>query len=77
MKSPAPIHLTTTAEVAAGGWVAEARDNDGHLISTLAWDAVATTNENLQSLGEFIQSYDDDTGTVQVFTGTVVAKLSN
>lgn len=36
MKDPWPIHLTTTDEVQAQGWAAEARDEDGHLISTHA-----------------------------------------
>lgn len=36
MKDPKPINLLTTAEVRELGWRAEARDDDGHLISTHA-----------------------------------------
>lgn len=33
MQDPKPVNLMTTAEVRALGWRAEARDEDGHLIS--------------------------------------------
>lgn len=33
MRDPKPANLTTPEESRARGWAAEARDNDGHLIS--------------------------------------------
>lgn len=75
MKDPWPIHLTTTEEVRAQGWVAEARDEDGHLVSTQAWLDAAPVNENLLMLGEFINDYQTDR-TVTVFTDMVGAKLT-
>lgn len=36
MRDPMPINLTSSDDVRAGGWQAEARDSDGHLISTHA-----------------------------------------
>jgi hypothetical protein len=36
MKGPMPINLTTPEEVRAQGWMAEARDAEGHLMSTQA-----------------------------------------
>lgn len=36
MKSPKSVNLMTTAEVRANGWAAEARDADGHLMTTHA-----------------------------------------
>jgi len=36
MKDPWPVHLTTPEENRANGWLAEARDADGHLISTIS-----------------------------------------
>lgn len=76
MKDPKPIHLTTTEEVRAQGWIAEARDDDGHLVSTLAWlDIPQAANENLQAIGEFITDYQTDR-TVTVFTDVVAEKLS-
>lgn len=76
MKDPMPINLTTTAEVRAQGWVVEARDADGHLVSTQAWLDVCSTNENLKMLGEFISEYETDR-TVSVFTDLIAAKLSD
>lgn len=75
MKNPYPINLTTTEEIRKLGWIAEARDKDGHLISTRAWVNDATTNENLQGLGEFITEYETDC-TVSVFTDLLTAKLA-
>lgn len=75
MKNPFPVNLTTTAEVREQGWVAEARDKDGHLISTRAWLSMMTTNANLKGLGEFISEYETDC-TVSVFADLVTAKLA-
>lgn len=36
MRDPKPINLMSSDEVRASGWQAEARDADGHLISTHA-----------------------------------------
>lgn len=36
MRDPKPINLTTTEEVKAAGWAAEARDSDGHLVSMVS-----------------------------------------
>lgn len=36
MKDPQPIHLITSEENRASGWVAEERDADGHVISLCA-----------------------------------------
>lgn len=36
MKNPNPVNLMTTSEVRANGWAAEARDADGHLMTTHA-----------------------------------------
>lgn len=33
MKDPMPVNLTTSEEMQARCWAAEARDSDGHLIS--------------------------------------------
>ena len=74
MNDPMPVNLTPTSEIEARGWAAEARDSDGHLISTVAWLDDDTTNENLRRLGEFIAEYEPDCA-VQVFTGTLAAKL--
>lgn len=38
MKDPYPINLMTRDEVRKLGWAGEARDQDGHLISTTALD---------------------------------------
>lgn len=75
MKNPSPVHLTTTAEVRSRGWIAEARDMDGHLVSMQAWLDICSTNENLKTLGEFIASYETDT-TVSVFYDKLAAKLA-
>lgn len=72
MKNPNPINLMTTHEVESQGWVAEARDGDGHLISTQAWLEADSTNENLRMLGEFIAEYDGVGGTaVHVFSANL------
>ena len=75
MKNPSPVHLTSTEEVRSRGWIAEARDADGHLISMQAWLDICTTNENLKTLGEFITEYETDT-TVSVFHDLLAAKLA-
>lgn len=75
MKNPNPVNLTTTAEVRKLGWIAEARDKDGHLASTQAWLDVAPTNENLKMLGEFIADYETDR-TVTVFADLLAQKLT-
>jgi hypothetical protein len=36
MQNPKHVNLMTTAEVRANGWEAEARDDDGHLMTTHA-----------------------------------------
>lgn len=33
MENPSPVNLLTPEESRAGGWQAEARDGDGHLMS--------------------------------------------
>ena len=76
MKNPNPINLVTTEQVRARGWIAEARDDDGHLISTVAWSDTCTTNENLKNLGEFIESYETDK-TVSVFHDLLSSRLSS
>ena len=76
MQNPMPINLMMTHEVQEQGWVAEARDRDGHLVSTVAFLDDISTNENLKSLGEFITEYEDAGHVVQVFTGRLVEKLT-
>ena len=76
MQNPNPVNLTTSAEIEAAGWVAEARDADGHLASTLAWFDSGTTNENLKDLGEFVAQYETDR-TVTVFTKNLTEKLQS
>lgn len=49
MQDPKPINLMTTSEVRALGWRAEARDEDGHLISM---HAAFGSNE---SLGDYLR----------------------
>lgn len=72
MENPGAIHLTPTQEVEAKGWAAEARDKDGHLVSTTAWLDGASVNDNLKSLGQFIDEYDGKNGTtVQVFAANI------
>ena len=75
MKDPRPVHLTTTEEVRAQGWIAEARDDDGHLMSCRSWASQLSANQNLQGLGEFISEYEED-ATVTVFADVVAAKLT-
>lgn len=36
MKDPMPVNLMTPAEIRESGWAAEARDDEGHLITTHA-----------------------------------------
>lgn len=36
MKEPRPVNLMKSADVRAAGWAAEARDEDGHLMTVLA-----------------------------------------
>jgi hypothetical protein len=36
MNAPKPVNLLTTEEIRKGGWAAEARDDDGHLMTTHA-----------------------------------------
>jgi hypothetical protein len=36
MQNPVPAHLVTRDAVRANGWLAEARDDDGHLISLVS-----------------------------------------
>lgn len=77
MQDPKSVNLTPTEKIKAAGWVAEARDSDGHLYSTQAWLDRLPHNENLRMLGEFIADYDGEGGTtVTVFTDTLLAKLS-
>ena len=72
MKNPNPVNLITSAEIEMLGWAAEARDGDGHLISTQAWISEMSINENIKGLGEFITEYDGVGGTaVQVFPANV------
>ena len=72
MNNPNPVNLKTSAEVEALGWAAEARDGDGHLISTQAWLHEMSINENITGLAEFIADYDGVGGTaVQIFPANV------
>ncbi|WP_147127830.1 hypothetical protein [Shimia ponticola] len=75
MQNPSAIHLTTTAEVKEQGWIAEARDSDGHLVSTLAWVDTETKNEGLQAIGDFISDWTPDM-TVNVFKDRLILKLA-
>lgn len=75
MKNPRPVNFTTTEEVRSKGWIAEARDADGHLISIQGWHDICSTNENLKALGEFIAEYETDM-TVSVFHDLLAAKLA-
>jgi hypothetical protein len=61
MHDPKPIHLMTQTEVRAGGWIAEARDSDGHLITTISPEA---SNE---SLGEWLRDCTTDGLTITNF----------
>lgn len=36
MKNPKPVNFSTSEEIRAAGWAAEARDADGHLMTTHA-----------------------------------------
>ncbi|GAA6196655.1 hypothetical protein NBRC116598_20990 [Pseudophaeobacter arcticus] len=74
MQNPNPVNLTTTAEIRRLGWIAEARDEDGHLASTQAWLDAAPTNENFRMLGEFIAEYETNR-TVTVVTDLLAEKL--
>ena len=76
MQNPMKINLTTSDEVRAQGWVAEARDADGHLVSTQAWSDICTTNENIKMLGKFVTEYETDRN-VTVFSDLVAAKLTD
>lgn len=60
MKDPKPINLMTPDEVRARGWVAEARDVDGHLLSMQGWLDICDKTENANMLGEFIAEYSTD-----------------
>lgn len=75
MQDPNPINIITTEEVRARGWIAEARDSDGHFVSMLRWVDAAPLNENLRSLGEFISLYETDR-TVTVFQDMLAEKLA-
>jgi hypothetical protein len=61
MRDPKPIHLSTPDEVRAGGWLAEARDSDGHLITTISPEA------SDESLGEWLRECTRDGLTVANF----------
>lgn len=76
MKNPNPINLMTTKEVQDLGWAAEARDRDGHLISTVGFLDDVPINENLKSLGEFIAECEAEGHVVQVFSERLVASLT-
>lgn len=53
MENPAKVNLLTTAEVRALGWAAEARDADGHLVSTHApFESDASVIEYLRDSAE-------------------------
>lgn len=75
MKDPKPVHLTTTKEVRQLGWIAEARDADGHLASMQSWADSCSVNENIKSVAEFITDYEADY-TVTVFHDLIAAKLA-
>lgn len=76
MQDPNPINIITTEEVRARGWIAEARDSDGHLTSMLRWVDGAPLNDNLRRMGEFISSYETDR-TVTVFQDMLAEKMAN
>lgn len=75
MKNPNPINLLTTSEVRTQGWIAEARDSDGHLVSMQCWLSKGHVNDNLRMLGEFIADYQDDFS-VNVFDDMLLNKLT-
>ncbi|TPE53050.1 hypothetical protein [Amaricoccus solimangrovi] len=61
MKSPKPVNLTPPAEIRAAGWEAEARDDDGHLMTTHA--PFSSDAEALRYLRESL----DEGWTVTIF----------
>lgn len=61
MENPAKVNLMTTAEVRALGWAAEARDADGHLVSTHA------PFESDKSLLEYLRDSAEHGETVTIF----------
>ncbi len=75
MKNPMPVNLTSQDDIRAGGWIAEARDEDGHLVSTRGW-IDGHVNASLIGLGEFVAEYEDDF-TVTVFGDLLAGRLSN
>ena len=60
MKNPAAINLKTPAEVEAQGWAAEARDDDGHLCSTMGWVPDFSLEENIRSLGAYVAEWEEN-----------------
>lgn len=49
MKNPNPVNLQTPEEIRALGWLAEARDSDGHVMTVISPQASDET------LGEFMR----------------------
>lgn len=60
MRNPNPVNMIDQDKVRSLGWAAEARDKDGHLISTQAWLAQMPPHERAVSLAEFITEYATD-----------------
>lgn len=61
MKDPKPANLQTPDEVRAGGWQAEARDADGHLMSCHA------PFDNDEHLAEYVREANSDGLTVTIW----------
>jgi molybdopterin synthase sulfur carrier subunit len=61
MINPKPVHLQTPDEVRAQGWLAEARDGDGHLMTVISPEA------DDASLGQFMRECTADGMTVTAF----------
>jgi hypothetical protein len=66
MQNPYPINMMDQDEVRSLGWAAEARDKDGHLISTCAWLAQMSPHLRAVILAEFVTEYATDC-TITVF----------
>ena len=61
VKDPKPINLMTPEEAQALGWAGEARDADGHLISTTAPD------RSPMNLGEWVLEWVSEGCTVTMY----------
>ena len=72
MKNPNPVNMSTQDEIRKLGWAAEARDSDGHLLSTRAWLKQSEPNENALGLAEFITDYSSDS-VITIFPENITA----